>query len=216
MNSNIIKHYEYQYQSAHSSHHHAYLLKPLMEMISEYSFIFHNQKKLRILDIGCGNGSLSNLIAQQGYEVVGVEESASGVKLAKHNFPNCHFIQGSIYNFPYAEIRDKFDIVIAAEVIEHLFFPKELLKSAKNTLKPYGCLILTTPYHGYLKNLLLAVTGKMDQHLTTLWDGGHIKFFSVATMTTLLEAENYTNIKFKFAGRFPYLWKSMLCSSILP
>jgi hypothetical protein len=46
-------------------------------------------------------------------------------------------------------------------------------------------------------------------------DGGHIKFFSVPTMKDLLKSENYTNIKFKFAGRFPYLWKSMLCYSTI-
>jgi hypothetical protein len=55
----------------------------------------------------------------------------------------------------------------------------------------------------------------MDNHFTVLWDGGHIKFFSVPTMTALLKSENCTNIKFKFAGRFPYLWKSMLCSCSL-
>ncbi|MDB9347403.1 methyltransferase [Nodularia spumigena] len=53
----------------------------------------------------------------------------------------------------------------------------------------------------------------MDRHFTALWDGGHIKFFSVSTMTELLELEGYGDIKFKFAGRFPYMWKSMLCSS---
>ncbi|WP_375491608.1 class I SAM-dependent methyltransferase [uncultured Nostoc sp.] len=67
-------------------------------MISESVDIIEHQKKLRILDIGCGNGSLSNLVAQQGYEVVGIEESESGVKLANDNFPNCRFIEGSIYN----------------------------------------------------------------------------------------------------------------------
>jgi len=168
---------------------------------------------LHILDIGCGNGSLSNFLAQQGYEVVGVEESESGVQLANETFPNCHFIQGSIYNLPYSEIGNQFDIVLAAEVIEHLFYPKELARSAKKLLKPNGRLIMTTPYHGYLKNLALALSGKMDKHFTTLWDGGHIKFFSVASMRQLLETEDYTNIQFKFAGRFPYLWKSMLCSS---
>ncbi len=39
------------------------------------------------------------------------------------------------------------------------------------------------------------------------------EFFSVKTLTILLESENYTDINFKFAGRYPYLWKSMLCSS---
>jgi 2-polyprenyl-3-methyl-5-hydroxy-6-metoxy-1,4-benzoquinol methylase len=205
--------YEYLYNDAQVQHHHAYLIKPLSEMIVEFANTNKKDKPLRILDIGCGNGSLTNLIAQNGYEVVGLEESESGVKFANQSFPNCHFIQGSIYNIPYTELGEKFDIVIACEVIEHLFYPKELVRNATKCLNPNGMLIITTPYNGYLKNLIIAAIGKMDQHLTTLWDGGHIKFFSVATMTALLTSENYHNIKFKFAGRFPYLWKSMLCSS---
>lgn len=205
--------YEYFYGSAKSGHHHNYLVKPLMEMMSEI-LPPPNGQKLRVLDIGCGNGSLTDIIAKNGYEVVGLEESESGVKFAQQSFPDIQFIQGSIYSIPYPELGEKFDIVIACEVIEHLFYPKELVRNAKKCLKPNGVLIITTPYHGYLKNLVIAILGKMDQHLTTLWDGGHIKFFSVATLTTLLASENYTNIKFKFAGRFPYLWKSMLCSSI--
>jgi len=172
-----------------------------------------NKPKYRILDLGCGNGSLSNLIAQEGYQVVGVEKSKSGVNLAQENFPNCKFIQGSIYNLPYDKLGDKFDMVIATEVIEHLFYPKELVRAAKKCLKPQGRLIITTPYHGYFKNLILALTGKMDSHFTVLWDNGHIKFFSVATLTKLLVSEGYTDIKFNFAGRFPWLWKSMICSS---
>lgn len=171
------------------------------------------EQKLRVLDLGCGNGSLSNLIAQQGYEVVGVEESELGFKFARLNFPECHFIQASIYDLPYPELKNSFDVVISLEVIEHLLYPKELVRAAKKCLKPNGRLIITTPYHGYLKNLFLAVSGKMDQHFTVLWDGGHVKFFSVATMNALLKSEGFTNLRFKFAGRFPYLWKSMLCSS---
>lgn len=206
--------YEYYYQNHQSGHHHTYLKQPLIKMISETMLATStNQQQLRILDIGCGNGSLSHFIAQHGYEVVGIEESESGIELANRSFPDCRFIQGSIYNLPYQELGEKFDIVIATEVIEHLFYPKELLKNAKKCLKPSGRLILTTPYHGYLKNLALAVSGKMDKHYTSLWDGGHIKFFSVATMNHLLTSENYTNIKFTFSGGFPYFWKSMLCSS---
>ncbi|EFA71944.1 Methyltransferase domain protein [Raphidiopsis brookii D9] len=66
-----------------------------------------------------------------------------------------------------------------------------------------------------MKNLALAISGKMDKHFTALWDGGHIKFFSVVTMKSLLISEGYEDIKFKFAGRIPYLWKSMLCSAKL-
>ena len=90
-------------------------------------------KKPRILDIGCGNGSFTNFIKEQGYEVVGVEESESGIKFARDSFHDCQFIQGSIYNLPYTELEEKFDVVISLEVIEHLFYPKELVKSVKKT-----------------------------------------------------------------------------------
>lgn len=80
-------------------------------------------------------------------------------------------------------------------------------------MKPGGTLILTTPYHGYLKNLALALTGKMDKHFTVDWDCGHIKFFSVKTLTQMVAEQGFRNIRFAFAGRCPYLWKSMvLCA----
>ncbi len=202
---------EYFYADSNSFHHHKYLLTPLKKLLTQG--YYEPNKKLRILDLGCGNGSLTHLIAQQGYEVVGVEESKSGVELANQTFSNCKFVQGSIYNLPFSELGDKFDVVIGAEVIEHLFYPREIAKAAKKVLKPNGQLILTTPYHGYFKNLVLAASGKMDQHFTVLWDGGHIKFFSVKTLSKLLVSEGFTDIKFKFTGRMPYLWKSMLCSS---
>lgn len=207
MTTNLAQ-YEYQYQDSTLIHTYSYLAVPLLSMLSEKA-----KSKARVLDLGCGNGSLSHMIAQQGYEVVGIEESTSGIAIARLNFPDCQFIQGSIYDPPKAELLNAFDVVIAVEVIEHLFYPKELVRLARKLLKPGGQLILTTPYHGYLKNLILALSGKMDNHFSVLWDGGHIKFFSVPTLSQLLEAEGYTNIHFKFAGRLPYLWKSMLCSA---
>jgi len=201
--------YEYSYVDSNPVHHHDYLISPLLELLSQEKL--PSQTKPRVLDLGCGNGSLSHLIAQQGYQVVGVEDSEQGVAIARRSFPDCHFIQASIYELPYAELENSFDIVLSTEVIEHLLYPRELVRAAKKCLKPNGRLILTTPYHGYLKNLVLALSGKMDTHFNSLWDGGHVKFFSVSTLAQLLETENYRNIKFKFSGRTPFLWKSMLC-----
>ena len=205
---------EYSYQTSVSGHHHDYLLKPLMEMISASAKRVEGEK-VRILDIGCGNGSLSNLIAQRGYEVVGVEESESGVKIAQQSYPDCEFIAASIYDFPYQQLQNSFDIIISTEVIEHLPYPRELAKVAKRCLKNDGTVILTTPYHGYFKNLVLAITGKLDKHFTVLWDGGHIKFFSVKTLSTLLLEQGFADLQYKFAGRYPLLWKSMLVSGKL-
>lgn len=205
------KKYEYLYANDQLTNAHGFLLQPLLSMLPKPE----GQGQLRILDLGCGNGSLSNVIAQKGYKVTGIEESPSGVEIAQYNFPDCQFIQGSIYSPPQNILNNSFDIVISVEVIEHLFYPKELPRLAKQCLKPGGRLIVTTPYNGYIKDLALALLGAMDRHHTALWDGGHIKFFSVKTLSQLLEAEGYTDLNFQFAGRIFYLWKAMLCSAII-
>jgi len=61
-----------------------------------------------------------------------------------------------------------------------------------------------------LKNVALALAGKMDDHYTALVDGEHIKFWSRKTLTTLLEEFDFRVTDFRGAGRLPYLWKSML------
>lgn len=202
----------YTYSDSSAGHHHAYLLSPLFSLLKVKDLI---STKVKVLDIGCGNGSLSNVIARQGYDVTGVEESASGLTNAKKSYSNCNFLQASVYNLPYSELGSKFDVVVSVEVVEHLLYPRELLKVAKQCLKPDGLPIISTPYHGYLKNLALSLVGKMDSHYTALWDGGHIKFFSVNTFSQLLAEEDFKDIKFQYTGRLPYLWKSMLCSSSL-
>ncbi len=205
--------YEYSYQNSKPGHHHAYLLDPLLKLLSLASNSTPNQ--VRILDIGCGNGSLTFFLAQQGYQVVGLEASESGIRYARQKFNNCEFIVGSVYDAVPQNLENSFDIVLSTEVIEHLYYPKELARYASKCLKPDGRFILTTPYHGYWKNLLLAISGKMERHFTVLWDGGHIKFFSVNTLSNLLRSEGFANQEFDFAGRLPYLWKSMLCSCSL-
>ncbi len=121
-----LKKYEYLYQSSTLTNAHGFLTDPLLLMLAEkaQAKAKSGEGKLRVLDIGCGNGSLSNVIAQQGYEVVGMEESPSGTEIASKNFPHCQFIQASIYDSPKAELLNAFDVVIAVEVIEHLFYPK--------------------------------------------------------------------------------------------
>lgn len=203
------KEYEYSYENNSLTNAHSFLLSPLLSMLPKKDQ--SRSEKIRCLDLGCGNGSLSHVIAEQGYEVVGVEESEQGIAIARQSFPDCQFVQANIYDSPETDLINTFDVVISVEVIEHLFYPKDLVRTAKKYLKQNGHLIISTPYHGYLKNIVMASLGKLDKHFTVLWDGGHIKFFSVQTLTTLLEAEGYTDIKFKFAGRVPYLWKSMLC-----
>ncbi len=70
--------------------------------------------------------------------------------------------------------------------------------------------MISTPYHSYLKNLVLAVTGMMDAHFTVLWDHGHIKFWSMPTLTKLLKEAGFNAVRFERVGRVPILAKSMI------
>jgi len=56
----------------------------------------------------------------------------------------------------------------------------------------------------------LALTGKMDKHFTVLWDHGHIKFWSMATLSELLREAGFQQIRFLRVGRVPVLAKSMI------
>ena len=74
------------------------------------------------------------------------------------------------------------------EVIEHLYSPRTFAAFVRSILEANGGgrFILTTPYHGYLKNLSIALAGKADRHYSALWEGGHIKFWSRRTLAILL------------------------------
>ena len=77
-------------------------------------------------------------------------------------------------------------------------------------LEEGGVAIISAPYHGYVKNLALALTGNLDGHFAALQEHGHIKFWSVKTMRTLLAESSFREIRFRMAGRIPLLAKSMI------
>ena len=100
--------------------------------------------------------------------------------------------------------------MLASEVIEHLYAPNIYLTNVNHWLKKDGYLIITTPYHGYLKNLAITLLNKWDSHHTTDWEGGHIRFFSKYSLCAMLSKNGFVPCKFYGVGRMPYLWKSMI------
>lgn len=161
-----------------------------------------------ICDLGCGNGHITGRLAKLGYQVTGVDASASGIQIARRAYPNVNFVEALIDR----ELSlGQFDLVVSSDVIEHMYRPSDLLEAARALLKPGGQILLGTPYHGYLKNLVLAATGKMDAHFSALHDGGHIKFFSVKTLSMLMRTHGFNDLNFTFYGRAPRLWKNMIC-----
>jgi 2-polyprenyl-3-methyl-5-hydroxy-6-metoxy-1,4-benzoquinol methylase len=166
----------------------------------------------RVLDLGSGNGVLCAALRSSGYRVVGVEADRGGIEAARTSFPGIGFYQGNIDDGPDATLlrEGPFDAVVSTEVVEHLYSPHRLPAYASAVLGPGGLLVVSTPYHGFLKNLVLSIFNAWDAHLTALWCGGHIKFWSRKTLTALLSENGFDVIQFHGVGRLPYLWKSMV------
>lgn len=166
-----------------------------------------------VCDLGCGNGYLSGLLARRGYRVVGVDASESGIEIARREHgEHAKFLCARIdRELPAALGGERFDAVISGDVIEHLYRPADLVECAGELLKPGGWLVLSTPYHGYLKNLALSAADAWDAHHTVGWDGGHIKFFSVKTLSSLVAGKGFDVERFHYLGRTLWLWKSMIC-----
>lgn len=174
--------------------------------------ILKQLKARRVLDLGSGSGDMCGQLVAHGFDTVGVEYYAGAVLAARRAYPDIPFYGMGVHDDP-AELMETeypFDAVISTEVIEHLYCPDLLPQFAASVMSKGGYLILTTPYHGYLKNLALSLTDSWDSHFSPMWRGGHIKFWSRKTLTRLLADNGFEVVSFRGAGRLPYLWKSMV------
>lgn len=199
---------QYHYDDGHTNSSHQYLLPGVSRALSGI-------EPTRIFDLGCGNGSVAKFLSESGWSVTGVDPSEKGIAQARANHPELNLCLGSAYD-DLAGKYGTFPVVISLEVVEHVYAPRTYAKTVFDLLEPGGRAILSTPYHGYFKNLAMALSGAMDAHFTALWDHGHIKFWSEKTLAILLEEIGFANIQFARVGRIPPLAKSMIAIAHKP
>jgi 2-polyprenyl-3-methyl-5-hydroxy-6-metoxy-1,4-benzoquinol methylase len=101
----------------------------------------------RIIDISCGRGHLTRLLTRFG-KVTGTDLSSVAVDYCKKKYPNIEFIVLDVFDAEWFQSnKEKFDIVVSTEVIEHLPADrqKEYLSNLRSLLKDGGLMIITTP-----------------------------------------------------------------------
>lgn len=192
----------YVHHNSELGQHHNYILPTVLKVLQSGS-------GKRVFDLGFGNGSTADFLTQKGFEVTGIDPSEQGVRYAKQTYPHLRLEEGSAYE-DLASRFGTFPSVVSLEVVEHVFLPRDYARTLYSLVEPGGVAVVSTPYHGYLKNVALAVSGKMDNHFTALWDYGHIKFWSERTLGTLLREVGFKEIVFFRVGRIPALAKSMI------
>ena len=195
---------EYRYESSQAAWDNAYLWQAVEKILLSEKTI-----EKRLFELGCGNGVSANAASKLGFDVVAVDTSESGVSAAVQSFPHIQFAVGSAYD-DLAVQYGTFPLVMSLEVVEHCYEPRKYASTIYELLETDGLAIISTPYHGYVKNLAIALLGKCDDHWTALWDGGHIKFWSQTTLKQLLQEAGFSSVEFVRVGRIPCLAKSMI------
>ena len=200
----ISTHSDYWYGNTRSNPSHAYLWPVIDAVVADSGF-----QACRVIDVGCGNGVTAARLAGRGFEVCAVDPSRTGVAQAREAFDDVQFELASAYD-PLAESFGRFELVIYLEVVEHLYYPRKLARTLFDLCAEDGTCIISTPYHGYWKNLAIAAAGRMDRHHNPLRDGGHIKFFSMDQLRELLRGAGFSDIRFHRVGRLAPFAKSMV------
>lgn len=202
-----MKHIVYRWKSPITCAH-RYLFPAVSKIIEELGI----KKDSYVLDAGCGGGAFVNYLYKRGFgKIYGVDASPEGIEVARINFPEIEekFFIHDCYDecLPFNQ---RFNLIISMEVIEHLYSPKKYLENIYNWLAQDGFFVVSTPYHGYFKNLAIILFNRFDKHFDPLSEGGHIKFFSRKTISMLLHNTGFTIMGYSGCGRIPFLWKSMI------
>ena len=153
-----------------------------------------------ILDYGCGNGEIIREMRRLNPEAryLGVDVSETAIARARTRLPDATFyavrdgervpIEGGVIDF-----------VFCSEVIEHVYDTEATFREFARLLRSNGRLLLTTPYHGLVKNLLLVFLA-FDQHFNPT--GPHIRFFSKRSLFRCLHEVGIEPQRYAYIGRF--------------
>ena len=160
----------------------------------------------KILDAGCGGGFFTHAIQKAGYETVGMDISCNAIAQARQMYKDIDFVCNTL-DAPWPFENGSFDVIFTTEVIEHVLGLHEMLSEMNRVLKVGGWMILTTPYHGLLKNLAITLFA-FDRHFNNI-KGGHIHFFTKKSLKKLLNQFGFEIIDTKYIGRVRPIAKSI-------
>ena len=147
----------------------------------------------KVLDIGCGNGYMVNLLNELGWDSFGLEMSEIAVRAAQEMGLKiqCGSIDDDVEYYPSGS----FDAVLMLQVLEHLYDPLKVLIKVHKLLKPGGQLIVTTPN----------ASGFMAKFWNARWRGWesprHLNLFGRKTLGEILICAGFLNAEMLNFGR---------------
>jgi 2-polyprenyl-3-methyl-5-hydroxy-6-metoxy-1,4-benzoquinol methylase len=132
---------------------------------------------LKVLDVACSRGYLGQRIKEKGNHVSGIEISGSAAREAEKVLDKVHVFDIE-QPWPDHLRQEQFDVVVLAEILEHVFDPVEVLKEVNTALKPGGVIVITTPNFMTWTNRLRFLFGNFKYQEQGMFDFGHIRWFT--------------------------------------
>jgi 2-polyprenyl-6-hydroxyphenyl methylase/3-demethylubiquinone-9 3-methyltransferase len=165
----------------------------------------------RVLDVGCGEGRFAAELSALGASVVGIDVAEEPLRRARELHPllDLRLVE------PGAEwglADSSFDVVWAGEVIEHVADTAAWLSQVRRVLRSGGRLLLSTPAHGRASMLRLALSPRaLADHFDPR--GEHLRFYTRASLTELLEEFRFESVDVRAAGR-PWARRLLLAQAL--
>jgi SAM-dependent methyltransferase len=154
--------------------------------------------QMRILDIGCGAGSVSHELVMRGHEVYGLDLMKEAITRAKKR--GIHAEIYDVNNLPLPFQDGFFDCILALDILEHLFDPLSLLRDMSRMLSAQGYAIVFLPLHFDIRQRLRILTGKgilLYEHLwynpnSVPWEYFHIRFYTLREAQAFIRAGGFS------------------------
>ncbi len=149
-----------------------------------------------VLDVGCGNGYLGEILAARGYKVIGLERAGG----YGPGFPPTVELIDADLERGLPSLPVNFDFVLCADILEHLRNPGTLLEEIPRVMKPGARLIASLPNSGNIYFRLNVLLGRFPQHEKGLFDRTHLRFYVLDGWRALLAASGYREESLRITG----------------
>lgn len=152
----------------------------------------HAPPSARVLDLGCASGRLGKTLKDRGIASVmdGIELSEAAAAEARTLLDRVW--SADLTGFDWATVPHDYDIIIAADVLEHLADPWETLRALRSILSPRGKVIASIPNVRYWKVVAdLAVRGEFRYVEAGVLDRTHLRFFTRRSIRRLFTESGY-------------------------
>jgi 2-polyprenyl-6-hydroxyphenyl methylase/3-demethylubiquinone-9 3-methyltransferase len=166
----------------------------------------------RVLDLGCGEGRFAAELVRASAEVVAADVAEEPLRRARIRHPEMDLRLLDCAG-PWELPDAAFDVVWAGEVIEHVLDTAAWLSEVRRVLHSGGVLLLSTPAHGRLALLRLALSRRaFAEHFEPRAD--HLRFYSRDTLSRLLEDFGFESVRARPAGGAPGARRVLLARAI--